>query len=81
MDVLNENVSFSLFLKLSKSLLIRCGAEPSAKAHFQFTIEEKSCDKHKRLSAGKATVQHNRNSQGHEEPRGNQGMWNKPKLH
>lgn len=59
---MNENVSLSLFLDLSKSLLARCGAEPSAKADFQFIIEEKSRDKHKRLSAGKATVQHNRNS-------------------
>lgn len=54
--------SLSLFLGLSKSLFARCGAEPFAEAHFQFIIEEKSSDKHKRLSAGKATAQHNRNS-------------------
>lgn len=59
---MNENVSLSLFLELAKSLFARFGAEPSAEAHFQFIIEEKSSDKHKRLSAGKATVQHNRNS-------------------
>lgn len=59
---MNENVSLLLFLELAKSLFARFGAEPSAEAHFQFIIEEKSSDKHKRLSAGKATVQHNRNS-------------------
>lgn len=52
----------ALFDNPRKSLSARCGAEPSAEAHFQFIIEEKSSDKHKRLSAGKATVQHNRNS-------------------
>lgn len=42
-----ERKHLSLLLKLSKSLFARCGAEPSAKAHFQFIIEEKSSDKHK----------------------------------
>lgn len=59
---MKTSLSLSLFLDLSKSLFARCGAEPSAKAHFQFIIEEKGSDKHKRLSAGKDTVQHKWNS-------------------
>lgn len=65
MDVLNENISLSLFLELAKFLFAQFaqfGAEPSAKAHFQFIIDKKRSEKHERLSAGKATVQHNRNS-------------------
>lgn len=63
MDALKENVSLSLFIEFWKSLFATLDAAPSIIAHFQFIIEKIS-DKHKRPSAGKAIVQHNRNSKG-----------------
>jgi len=46
-----------------KVAFARFDAAPSIRAHFQFIIEEIS-DKHNRPSAGKAIVQHKRNSKG-----------------